>query len=193
MPGAEEIERQVRRVIEVSRRAGERGDGPYGGTLVDDAGNILFERGNTEFTTVDPTAHAETNLVRDVIRAGQGERLRDCVLYASTEPCSMCCRVMYQSGVRRVVYANRSQPPPRPAPPGSLPMLELPSIHELMGTGNDHRCVVVHAGEALERLAREVVQQFEDAPGRLVSAGGSSTAARCRGDGGARASARSLL
>ena len=58
---------------------------------------------------------------------------------------------------------------------------------------NDHRCVVVHAGQALERLAREVVQQFEDAPGRLVSAGGSSTAARCRGDGGARASARSLL
>ena len=168
MPGPDEIGRQVRNVIRVSQEAGERGDGPYGGTLVDDAGTVLFERGNTEVTTVDPTAHAETNLVRDVIRAGHAERLRDCILYASTEPCSMCCRVMYQAGVRRVVYANRGQPPPRPAPPGSLPMLDLPPIHEVLSTGNSHQCVVIFAGEEMEQLARQVVQRFEDAPGRLL-------------------------
>eukprot|EP01052_Picozoa_sp_SAG31_P052969 SAG31_NODE_13344_length_875_cov_4.476804_1_plen_73_part_10 len=39
MPSDDEIATQMRRCIEVSRQAGERGDGPYGCTLVDRDGN----------------------------------------------------------------------------------------------------------------------------------------------------------
>jgi tRNA(Arg) A34 adenosine deaminase TadA len=213
-PNQAEMERQIKRVVEVSRVAGLRGDYPYGASLVDDSGRVLYERGNTEVTTVDPTAHAEINLVRDVIRSGNKALLRKSVFYASTEPCGMyvcswgrpfssapfavlsspplppffnfppghgfflrCCKVMYGAGVRRVVYANRAGLLVSPAPYGSKPKVDTGTIETLMATGNAHECVVVHGGEDMERLARSVVDEFEQkGSGRLVEIGSSSIA-----------------
>jgi tRNA(Arg) A34 adenosine deaminase TadA len=80
-----------------------RGDQPYGAVLVDAAGIMLAEAGNSIVTTADCTAHAELNLVR---RLGDQSAavLAGATLYASTEPCAMCAGAIYWSGIGRLVF-----------------------------------------------------------------------------------------
>ncbi len=94
----------MRLAIEGARRAGARGDRPYGAVLVDGDGQVLAEGENNTATTADITGHAETNLLRGALRHYTGAQLADCTLYASGEPCAMCAVVIYSSGVGRVVY-----------------------------------------------------------------------------------------
>jgi tRNA(Arg) A34 adenosine deaminase TadA len=58
----------LRASFALARAAEARGDQPYGAVLVDAAGSVLAEAGNTIVTTADPTAHAELNLVRRIGR-----------------------------------------------------------------------------------------------------------------------------
>ena len=163
--GTADIATQMARCIEVSRAAGERGDGPYGCTLVDADGNVLFEAGNTENTEMDPTGHAETNLVRNVMRAGKFDLLATSTMYASTEPCTMCCTVIYRSGCPRVIYAVKGGSsygkPATPAGSTQRAGLNLGNIHETMATGNKHDPEILHAGEELEQIARAVAREYE--------------------------------
>lgn len=98
----------MRLAIEGARRAGARGDRPYGAVLVDAQGNVLAEGENTTATAADVTGHAETNVLRDVLRRLSPVDLADGTLYASGEPCAMCSVVIYWSGIGRVVYGASS-------------------------------------------------------------------------------------
>jgi tRNA(Arg) A34 adenosine deaminase TadA len=165
MPSSDEIKNQMARCIEVAKAAGERGDGPYGCTLVDAAGNVLFEAGNTENSEMDPTGHAETNLVRDVMQAGKFDLLATSTMFASTEPCTMCCTVIYRSGCPRIVYAMKGGgkygKPATPAGPMQRAGLSLGSIHDTMATGNKHTAEVIYAGEEIEEMARANARNYE--------------------------------
>jgi tRNA(Arg) A34 adenosine deaminase TadA len=95
----------LRRAIELSREARERGDEPFGAVLVSADGRVLAEGLNSEITARDVTGHAETNLLRDFCMGGEAEELGGATLYASGEPCAMCAGTIFWSGVGRVVYA----------------------------------------------------------------------------------------
>ena len=47
-------------------------------------------------------AHAEMNLIATAAR--EGIKIEGCAVYVTHRPCSMCARLMIQSGIRRVVY-----------------------------------------------------------------------------------------
>ena len=99
-------EQQVlHQAIEVSQKAVDNGNMPFGGVFADADGNVLAEAENTSFTEADPTAHAETNLVRKIIRELTPEQIAEGTLYTSCEPCAMCAGAMYWGGVNRMIYA----------------------------------------------------------------------------------------
>ncbi|WP_206209101.1 deaminase, partial [Vogesella mureinivorans] len=53
----------------------------------------------------DTTSHAELNAVRQACQKLQRLSLKDCVVYASGQPCPMCLAAMRMVGVEKIVYA----------------------------------------------------------------------------------------
>lgn len=99
----------LRRAIALAAQAGERGDEPFASLLVDSNGEILLETQNTTNTATDCTGHAETNLVREACRRFGTERLHECTLYTSAEPCAMCAGAIFKCGIPRVVFSVSSK------------------------------------------------------------------------------------
>ena len=94
----------IEKAVEVSRKARESGNTPFGCILVDQNGSILIEQGNIEITEKDCTGHAETALVRKASKLYSKDFLWNCSLYSTVEPCAMCSGAIYWANVGRVVY-----------------------------------------------------------------------------------------
>ena len=93
----------LERTVALAWEARNRGDHPFGSLLVAADGRVLEAR-NSVVTDVDPTGHAETNLVRLAGKLDRATRITS-TLYTSTEPCAMCAGAIYWSGIGRVVFA----------------------------------------------------------------------------------------
>lgn len=101
-------ERFLRQSIDLAAKARESGNHPFGALLsVDD--RVVLTAENTVNTTCDPTAHAETNLIRQAVRQLKPEELARSTLYTSCEPCAMCAGAIYWARVRGIVYALSSE------------------------------------------------------------------------------------
>ena len=88
---------------EEAERAGERGEVPVGAVLVKD-GEILMREGNRTLELSDPTAHAEILVIRAACHLLQSQRLPDCDLYVTLEPCPMCAAAISFARIRRLYY-----------------------------------------------------------------------------------------
>ena len=89
-------------VAEAERGAGA-GEVPVGAVVVMD-GAIVGRAHNAPVALSDPTAHAEVLALRAAgIKTGN-YRLTDATLYATVEPCAMCCGAALHARVTRVVY-----------------------------------------------------------------------------------------
>jgi tRNA(Arg) A34 adenosine deaminase TadA len=148
--------RYLAAAIEVARRARANGNHPFGAILVV-AGEQVLEAENTVVTGRDPTGHAETNLVRLAAAELDPERLRQSVLYTSTEPCSMCAGAIYWAGISRVVYGlAETDLIAMTGDNEQNPTLELP-CREVFGRGQ--RAILVE-GPLLTEQARAVHEGF---------------------------------
>jgi tRNA(adenine34) deaminase len=61
--------------------------------------------GNRTLEARDPTAHAEVLAIRTAAAALASERLTDCDLYVTLEPCAMCAAAISFSRIRRLYWA----------------------------------------------------------------------------------------
>jgi tRNA(adenine34) deaminase len=95
----------MRLAIAASREARERGNMPFGATLVSPQGKTLWVAQNNQLSTGDCTGHAEVALVREATAALGPRALRGATVYASGEPCAMCSGAMFWAGIRRIVFA----------------------------------------------------------------------------------------
>ena len=84
--------------------AASRGEVPVGAVVVSASGVVLASAGNRTMELKDPTAHAELLALRAAAAALGSERLNDCDLYVSLEPCAMCAGAISHARVRRVYY-----------------------------------------------------------------------------------------
>jgi tRNA(Arg) A34 adenosine deaminase TadA len=84
--------------------AAARGEVPVGAVLVDAAGQIVARAGNRPRELADPTAHAEMLVIREACAALRRERLEDCDLYVTLEPCAMCAAAISFARIRRLYY-----------------------------------------------------------------------------------------
>lgn len=105
-PACDDDDRRfMARAYELARAAVAHGNHPFSALLVKD-GKILFEYENTIYSTHDLTQHAETGLIGKATQTFDPATLHACTLYASTEPCVMCCGAIRWAGIRRVVYGT---------------------------------------------------------------------------------------
>ncbi|MGE3267359.1 MAG: nucleoside deaminase [Chloroflexota bacterium] len=100
----------MERCIQLAREALEMGDHPFGSVLVRD-GAIFSEGRNQVNTKMDPTAHAESEAIREACKALKTLDLAGSTIYASGEPCWMCATVIRQVGIERVVIGGLSRWP----------------------------------------------------------------------------------
>jgi tRNA(adenine34) deaminase len=89
--------------IAEARAAQAAGEVPVGCVVVRD-GTVIARVGNRTLRDKDPTAHAETLAIRQAAAAVGTERLTDCDLYVTLEPCTMCAAAMSFARLRRVYY-----------------------------------------------------------------------------------------
>ena len=59
---------------------------------------------NESVTRRDPTAHAELLAVQQALARLQTDRLNDCTLYVTLEPCAQCAGAIVLAKVGRVVF-----------------------------------------------------------------------------------------
>jgi tRNA(adenine34) deaminase len=89
--------------LEEARAAGDRGEVPVGCVIARDAA-VVARAGNRTLADRDPTAHAEIVAVRAAAAALGSERLDDCDLYVTLEPCTMCAGAIAFARIRRLYY-----------------------------------------------------------------------------------------
>jgi tRNA(adenine34) deaminase len=89
--------------LDEARTAAKRGEVPVGCMIVRH-GAVLARAGNRTLADHDPTAHAEVVAIRAASRALGSERLDDCDLYVTLEPCAMCAGAIAFARIRRLYY-----------------------------------------------------------------------------------------
>jgi tRNA(adenine34) deaminase len=93
----------MQRALVAAREAASAGEVPVGCVIVR-GGTILAEACNRTLADRDPTAHAELLAIRAAARALGSERLVDCDLYVTLEPCAMCAAAIAFARIRRLYY-----------------------------------------------------------------------------------------
>ena len=84
--------------------AARREEVPVGAVIIDARGDVVARAGNRTCELRDPTAHAELLAIREACAARGSERLGDCDLYVTLEPCAMCAAAMSFARIRRLYY-----------------------------------------------------------------------------------------
>lgn len=90
--------------LAAAQSAAEAGEVPIGCVIVR-AGAVIATAGNRTLTDRDPTAHAELLAIREAARKLGSERLVDCDLYVTLEPCTMCAGAISFARIRRLYFA----------------------------------------------------------------------------------------
>ena len=89
--------------LEEAHAAGARGEVPVGCAIVRE-GKVVAQAGNRVIAERDLTAHAELIAIRAASAALASERLTDCDLYVTLEPCAMCATAMSFARIRRLYF-----------------------------------------------------------------------------------------
>lgn len=94
----------MRRAIFLAKEAYREGEVPIGAVIVKD-GVIIAEGYNQTETLKDATAHAEMLALTSAQNYLGNQRLFDCTMYITLEPCMMCSGAIILSRISRIVYA----------------------------------------------------------------------------------------
>ena len=89
--------------LKTAENAGKSGEVPIGCVVVLN-NEVIAVAGNRTLTDRDPTAHAEILAIRRAAEVAGSERLVDCDLYVTLEPCTMCAGAISFARVRRLYY-----------------------------------------------------------------------------------------
>src|SRR6185369_341320 len=86
-----------------ARRAEAADEVPVGAVIVRE-GAVIARDGNRTLRDRDPTAHCEMLAIRRAAAALGSERLTECDLYVTLEPCAMCAAAISFARIRRLYY-----------------------------------------------------------------------------------------
>ncbi|WP_267381253.1 MULTISPECIES: nucleoside deaminase [unclassified Sphingomonas] len=94
----------MRLALDAARGAAEAGEVPVGAVVMR-GGAVLAVAANAPRTLCDPTAHAEIRAIRAAAAALGRDRLEDCDLWVTLEPCAMCAGAIAHARIARLYYA----------------------------------------------------------------------------------------
>lgn len=93
----------MRAALDAAGAAAANGEVPVGAAVVRD-GEVVAVAANAPRTLHDPTAHAEMLAIREAARILGRERLEDCDLWVTLEPCAMCAGAIAHARIARLYY-----------------------------------------------------------------------------------------
>lgn len=93
----------MEQALDLAGAAAADGEVPVGCVVVRD-GEVIAGAANRTLIDRDPTAHAEMLAIREAARALGTERLLDCDVYVTLEPCAMCAGAISFARIRRLYY-----------------------------------------------------------------------------------------
>jgi tRNA(adenine34) deaminase len=102
-------EHMMRIALEEAAQGGAEGNSAVGSIIVD--GDQVVARGRNLVTSnSDPTAHAETVVLRNAGAALKRTDFSGMTLYTTFEPCPMCCGAILASNIGTLVMGARHDP-----------------------------------------------------------------------------------
>ncbi|MCF6325689.1 MAG: nucleoside deaminase [Devosiaceae bacterium] len=90
--------------INAAKEASEAGEVPVG-AVITLSGEIIAVAANAMRKNADATAHAEMAAIRMAMKKLRSERLENCDLYVTLEPCTMCAGAISHARIRRLYFA----------------------------------------------------------------------------------------
>jgi len=137
----------MRQALSESRKAFDENEVPIGAVVVH--GGEIIGRGHNQIVTLkDPTAHAEMIVITQAAAHLENERLNDCTLYVTIEPCTMCMGAAILARIKTIVFGARD---PKTGACGSAMDLAKPGLY-------NHKIEVT--GGVLEAECRTILQEF---------------------------------
>ncbi len=126
--------------LEEARRAASAGEVPVGAVVFRD-GAVVARAHNETVARRDPTAHAELLALQQALRVLETDRLTDCTLYVTLEPCAQCAGAIVLAKVGRVAFGAYD---PKAGMAGSVgDLLRHPSLNhrpEVIGGIEEGAC-----------------------------------------------------
>ena len=98
----------MKQAFQEAQKAFEIGEVPVGAVVVCKDQVIARAHNLTEQLT-DVTAHAEMQAITAASNFLGGKYLKDCILYVTLEPCTMCGGALYWSQIGKVVFAAKDE------------------------------------------------------------------------------------
>lgn len=92
-----------------AQAAAARDEVPVGAVIVDPSGEVIARAGNRTMEMKDVTGHAEIYAIRAAAQKIGSERLSECDLYVTLEPCAMCAAAISFARIRRVYFGASDQ------------------------------------------------------------------------------------
>jgi tRNA(Arg) A34 adenosine deaminase TadA len=89
--------------LAAARTAALAGEVPVGAVVVRNR-VVIATSANANRSLHDPTAHAEILAIRAAATALETDRLSDCDLYVTLEPCAMCAAAISMARIRRLYF-----------------------------------------------------------------------------------------
>ena len=106
----EKIEEIMKLVIEEVELAIKENNSPFAAFLLDKDGNIIYKSHNTTNTNVDPTAHAEINVIRMACNDLKTKDLSNYILISNAWSCSMCFSAAIKAKISNFIFGTESEP-----------------------------------------------------------------------------------
>ena len=89
--------------LEQARRAAARDEVPIGAVVMR-GDEIVAEAHNETVARKNPTYHAEFLVIERALEALETDRLTDCTLYVTIEPCAQCAGAIVLAKVKTLVF-----------------------------------------------------------------------------------------
>jgi len=94
----------MREALKEAQKAFEIDEVPVG-TVIIHKNRVIARAHNQIKLLKDPTAHAEMIAITQAAAYFKNERLPDCTMYVTIEPCAMCGGALVLARVKRLVFA----------------------------------------------------------------------------------------
>jgi tRNA(adenine34) deaminase len=138
----------MREALREAEKSLEKGEVPVGCVITRVDGKIVGRGHNTPLSSVDPSAHAEINALREAAKNLGNYRLPDCLAFVTLEPCPMCAGALVNGRIKEVYFGAKD-------PKGG-------GLVSLYGIGTDNRLnhSVVVVGGILEEECQRLLREF---------------------------------
>ena len=92
------------RALDLAKQAAADGEVPVG-AVITKGGEVIADGRNEPRLFKDPTAHAEMLAIRAACAKLENERLTDCEMWVTLEPCAMCAGAIVHARIGKLYYA----------------------------------------------------------------------------------------